>query len=167
MPLDPVARGALQAIVLAVMLFGLFSLFLPIMPGLVIIWVPALVYGILTGFTWVSGILFVLITGLMLFGNIVDNIIMGQRARQQGASWVAIGLSLVAGVAGSLVFPPFGGLIAALLALFAVELYRLRDWRRAFSSTKSMAIGCGWAAVIRFGIGIVMILLWLAWAYWA
>ena len=75
-------------------------------------------------------------------------------------------LAVVAGVLGSLIFPPFGGLVAALLGLFAVELYRLRDWRRAMSSTRSMAIGCGWAAVIRFGIGTVMILLFLAWMQW-
>lgn len=160
------SRTALQAILLAIMLFGLFSLVVPVLPGLVIIWVPILVYAILDGFTWVRVVLLVVITGLMLFGNVVDNLIMGQRARQQGASWWAIAISLIAGVAGSIVFPPFGGLVAALIGLFAVEIIRLRDLRRAFSSTRSMAIGCGWAAVIRFGIGVVMIGLWLAWIYW-
>ncbi len=149
------------------MLFGLISLVMPVLPGLVIIWAPALVYGIVTGFNWISGILFALITGLMLFGMVVDNIIMGQRARQQGASWIAIAVSLVAGVAGSIFFPPFGGLVAALIGLFIVEIIRLRDWRRALSSTRSMAIGCGWAQLIRMGLGVVMIGLWLAWVNWA
>jgi uncharacterized protein YqgC (DUF456 family) len=165
--MSDVTRTALQVVVLAVMLFGLFSLLIPVLPGLVIIWVPALVYGLVTGFNWVSGILFLFITLLMIFGSVVDNIVMGTRARQQGASWIAIAVSLVAGIAGSLVFPPFGGIIAALIGLFAVEFYRLRDWQKAFDSTRSMAIGCGWAAVIRFGIGIVMILLWGAWVYFA
>lgn len=166
MDLAQASRTALQAILLAVMLFGLFSLVMPVLPGLVIIWIPALVYGLVTGFNWINGILFVLITGLMLFGSVVDNLIMGQRARQQGASWIAITVSLIAGVAGSIFFPPFGGLAAALIGLFAVEFIRLRNWRQAFSSTKSMAIGCGWASIIRFGMGVVMILLWLAWIYW-
>ncbi len=165
MQIDQATRIALQAVVLAVMLFGLFSLVIQVLPGLVIIWVPALVYGLLTGFNLASGILFALITLLMLFGSVVDNVIMGQKAREQGASWLAIGVSLAAGVLGSLVFPPFGGLIAALLALFAVELYRLRDMQKALNSTRSMAIGCGWASVIRFAIGCVMILLFLAWIY--
>lgn len=166
MPIDPVTRGALQAIALAVMLFGLISIPMPILPGLVIIWVPALIYGLVTGFNWFSGILFALITGLMLFGSVIDNVIMGQRARQQGASWWAITVSLVLGLLGSVVFPPFGGLIAALIGLFAVEMFRLRDLRQALTSTRSMALGCGWATVIRFGVGIVMILLWLAWIKW-
>src|SRR5512146_2842038 len=135
------ARTALQAVALAVMLFGLFGLVIPVLPGLVIIWVPTLVYGVITGFNWASGILFALITLLMLLGSVVDNLIMGQRARQQGASWLAIAVSLIAGVAGSILFPPFGGLVTALLGLFAVEIIRLRDLRQAFSSTKSMAVG--------------------------
>ncbi len=121
----------------------------------------------MTGFNWVSGILFVLITGLMLFGMVVDNIIMGQRARQQGASWIAIAVSMVAGVVFSFLLPPFGGLIAALIGLFVVEFIRLRNWRHAFNSTKSMAIGCGWAQLIRFGLGILMIALWFIWINWA
>lgn len=159
------ALTALQAVVLAVMLFGLFSLLIPVLPGLVIMWVPVLIYGVVTGFTLGKAIIFVIITGLMLFGSVVDNLVMGTRARQTGASWLAIAVSLAAGVAGSIFFPPFGGLIAALIGLFVVEIVRLRDLRQAFDSTRNMAIGCGWAAVIRFGIGIVMILLWLAWVY--
>ncbi len=158
-------RTALQAIALAVMLFGLFGLVVPILPGLVIIWVPTLVYGIITGFNWANGILFAIITLLMLFGSVVDNIIMGQRARQQGASWVAITVATVAGLLGSVLLPPFGGLVAALIGLFAVEFIRLRSWNQALVSARSMAIGCGWAAVIRFGIGLVMIALWLVWIY--
>lgn len=165
MEIDQVSRTALQVVALAVMLFGLFSVVIQILPGPLIIWIPALVYGILTGFNLASGILFAIITLLMLFGSVVDNLIMGQQARQQGASWLAIGVSLAAGLLGSLAFPPFGGIIAALLALFAVEFYRLRDMEKALVSTKSMAIGCGWASVVRFGIGCVMILLFLAWIY--
>lgn len=162
---DSLTTGALQAVVLAVMLFGLVSLIF--LPGLVIIWVAALVYGIVTGFTWINGILFAVITVLMIGGSLVDNVVMGAKAKQQGASWLAIGAALVGGVTGSLIFPPFGGLIIALVALFAVEFLRLKDWKRAFESTKSMAVGCGWAAVIRFVIGVIMILLWAAWVYLA
>jgi uncharacterized protein YqgC (DUF456 family) len=167
MDLGEAGRATLQIVVLAVMLFGLFGLVIPVLPGLVIIWVPALVYGVLTGFTLLSGALFAAMTVLMIVGSLVDNVIMGTRARQQGASWLAIGVALAAGLIGSLVFPPFGGLIAALIGLFAVEFYRLKDMQRALESTRSMAIGCGWAAVIRFGIGAIMILLWGAWVLFA
>ncbi len=162
-----IAEGTLQLVVLAVMLFGLFGLIIPILPGLVIIWVAALVYGIVTGFTWTSGIILAVMTVLMAVGSVIDNVIMGAKARQTGASWLAIGAALGAGILGSLIFPPFGGFIAALLALFAVEYNRLQDVQKAVDSTRSMALGCGWAAIVRFGMGIVMILLWGAWVLWA
>lgn len=167
MDIDSASRSVLQVILLGIMLFGLFSLLIPVLPGLVIIWVPALVYGLVNGFTWLSGILFAAITLLMIAGSLADNVIMGARARQQGASWLAIGVAVLMGVVGSLVFPPFGGLIAALIGLFGVEFFRLRDMNLALASTRSMAIGCGWAAAVRFGIGVVMILLFLAWLQWA
>jgi uncharacterized protein len=164
---EQIGQTGLHLVILAVMLFGLFSLFIPVLPGLVIIWVPALVYGLITGFNWVSGVLFALMTVLMIVGNVVDNFIMGARARQTGASWLAIGAALVAGLLGSLIMPPFGGLIAALLALFGVEMLRLNDLKRAYESTRSMAAGCGWAVLVRFAIGLMMIFLWGSWVFFA
>jgi uncharacterized protein YqgC (DUF456 family) len=157
----------LPLILLAVMLFGEASLvLLPVLPGLVIIWLAALVYGLvghLVGTT--AWLLFGGITLLMVVGSLVDNVLMGASARKTGASWASVTAALVAGMVGSLLWPPLGGIVAALLALFAVEYFRLRDWRRALVSTRSMAIGCGWAVVARFFIGLLMIGLSVAWYF--
>ena len=165
MDINQIGDITLLTITLAVMFVGLLGLIFPILPGLVIIWVAGLVYGLITGFNWVSGIIFALMTVLMAVGSVIDNVIMGASARQKGASWIAIGLSMVLAVAGSLLMPPFGGLILALIGLFGYEFFRLKDWRKAFDSTKSMAFGCGWSAVVRAGIGLLMIGLWIIWAF--
>ena len=156
----------LHVVILSVMLFGLLGLIIPILPGLVIIWTAALVYGIIDGFSWGNGAIFALMTILMLVGSILDNVIMGASARTKGAPWFTIAVALVLGVLGSIIFPPFGGLIAALLGMFGLEFFRQRDWRKALDSTKSMALGCGWSAVIRAGMGVIMIALWGIWAIW-
>lgn len=163
MTIDGVSLQVLQGVTLAVMLVGLTGLAIPILPGLVIIWVAAFVYGLLTGFTWVSGLILAVMAVLMIVGSVIDNIIMGATARQKGASWLAIGVALVLALVGSLLIPPFGGIVLALLGLFGVEYYRLKDLNKAIDSTKSMAIGCGWSAVIRFGMGLLMIGLWAIW----
>lgn len=157
--------AALQVITLAIMLAGLLSLFTLILPGLVIIWVGPLIYGLITGFTWPTGILFGFITVLMLFGNIADNLMMGASARVKGASWLAIGVAMVAAVVGTLVFPPFGGIIASLVGIFAVEMIRLKEVPQALESMKGMAQGCGWGLVLRFVIGLIMIFWWIIWAF--
>ncbi len=160
-----IGLATLQTIVLAAMLFGLFGLLIPIIPGLVIIWVAALAYGILTGFHWIAIVIMVVLTLLMGFGSIIDNIIMAGSARKEGASWLAITAAVVLGMVGSIVLPPLGGVLFALVGIFAVEMLRVKDWKKALTSTKSMALGCGWSVVVRFGIGVAMILLWAAWAF--
>lgn len=148
-----------------VMLVGLISLIIPVLPGLVIIWIAVLVYGVLTGFTLWSGVIFGLITILMVVGSLVDNITMGASAKVSGASWLVVGLSLLAGVVGSLLFPPLGGLIAALVIMFISEVIRLHDLRKAGSSTVNMALGFGLAVIIRFAMGLIMIGLWAVWLF--
>lgn len=155
--------GALSIVVLVVMLVGLFGLLTTIIPGLVIIWVAALVYWLVAGFSLTAWIAFALISLLMIIGSVIDNVIMGASARRTGASWLAIIVALFAGLVGTIILPPFGGLIAALLGLFLVEFLRLRDWRQALESAKSMAAGCGWSVLLRFAIGAVMILIWGGW----
>jgi uncharacterized protein len=167
--MGPVALALFQAVIFTVMVLGLLSLLTNLVPGLVIIWAAALVYGIyeVSIQTYTTGgiILFVLITGLMAFGSVVDNILMGATAKQAGASWLAIGVSMVAGILGSFIpfLFPFGGLICALAGLFIVEVIRLKNWREAVKSTKSMMVGCGFSVLARFGIGVLMILFWLIW----
>jgi uncharacterized protein len=155
----------LQVIVLFTMVIGLLGLSLPGVPGLTIVWVAALVYGLIDGFNWASGILFAFITILMIFGNLVDNLFMGAGARVTGASWLAIGVAMVAGIAGTLLLPPIGGLIFALVGVFLVEIIRLKEWKKAIESVKGMALGCGWSFVARFVIGLMMIAWWLIWAF--
>jgi uncharacterized protein YqgC (DUF456 family) len=163
--LPPAGLAAVQIVAVVVMLAGLISLFTLIIPGLTIIWLSALAYGLLTGVTTANLVYFSLITVLMIFGNIVDQLLMGAKARQSGASWTGIFLSTIAAFVFSFLLPPFGGIIASLLVLFIYEFIRLRDWRKAGGTTKEMAIGCASAVIVRFFIGIAMISLWVMWVW--
>lgn len=165
--LSAAALILLQAVNLVVMLAAVLSLALVVVPGLTIIWVTTLIYGILAGFGLAGGICFALISALMIFGNTVDQVLMGARARKSGASWTGVIASMLAALIFSLLFPPFGGLIAALVVLFVIESLRLRNWRRAGESTREMAMGCASAVLARMGIGLVMIGLWALWVWLA
>jgi uncharacterized protein len=155
----------IKGITLTAMLVGLFVI--PLLPGLVIIWVAALGYGLAAGFGTLGWIMFAILTILMLAGSIVDNILMGTSAHKEGAPWWVVLLALVAAIIGSFVIPVpiLGGILAALLTLFGIEWIRRKDWRKALASIKGMLIGWGWAFVIRFIIGMIMIGLWLIWAW--
>ena len=154
--------GFLTLVVLG-MLVGLFSLLLVFVPGIIIIWLSILAYGLVTGFNWVSGILFGIITALMIASTVVDNLIMGATSRQQGTSWLAIAASMLTLLIAGIFITPLAGLPLSFLALFLVELIRVKDWRKALSSVGGMAKGCGYSVFVRIGIGLLMIGLWVLW----
>ncbi len=149
---------------LLVMLVGLVLLIVPIFPGITVIWVAALLYGIVTGFDTLGIVIIVLITLGMIAGISADNLLMGAGARRGGASWLTIIVALIAGIAGTVLFPPIGGLIAIPIAIFLIELLRNREWRSAWRATRGVALGWGLSFLVRFGIGLVMISAWLIWA---
>ncbi len=147
------------------MLVGLFGLIVPIFPGTVVMWLATLGYGIVTGFSKLGIGLFVAITILMLVGTVVDNLFMGAGARKGGASWLTIGVALLGGVLGTIIFPPFGGLIAAPLAVLILEYWRTKDLKLAFSALRGLATGWGLSFVARFFIGLLMMILWWLWVW--
>jgi len=152
-------------IIQLLMLVGLFGLVVPVFPGTVIIWLAALGYGVVRGFNAWGIALFVVITLLMLLSTIVDNLFMGAGARKSGASWGTIVVALLAGVVGTLLFPPVGGLIAAPLAVLLLEAYRTGDLTQGWEALRGMAKGFGLSFVVRFGVGFLMMVLWWIWVW--
>jgi uncharacterized protein YqgC (DUF456 family) len=157
----------INVLVILIMLFGLFGLIIPIFPGNVVMWVAALIYGLIFGFGRLGGIMFAIITLLMLAAVLADNVLMGAKAREKGAAWKSIILALLAGIVGTFVFPPIGGIIAAPLVLYLMEFLRLGDSAEATKVVKALLIGWGLAFVVRFGLGVVMMILWGIWAFMA
>ena len=160
-----IGNVTLHILVGLTMVVGWLSLLIVIVPGLVIMWVGALGYGIATGFGTTGWIIFAIMTILMIVGSVIDNFLMGASARQKGASWWSLGAAWVGAIIGTIVLPPIGGLIFALLALFLVEYFRLKDTKQAFDSSTSLATGCGWSVGVRLAIGFIMLILWVLWAF--
>ena len=158
-------QGTSTILFLVIMLVGLFGLIIPVFPGGVIIWLAALGYGLLNGFGTDGTIIFVLMTILMLASVVADNILMGANARKEGASWWSILIALAAGAVATILAPPFGGLVAAPLALYLAEYLRRRDPEQAMKVTRGLLLGCGWAFFVRFGLGVFKISLWALWAW--
>lgn len=158
-----------EVLTFAVLIFGLLGLLIPVFPGLVVMWIAILVYAIvqasLGNMTWVSWLLFVLITLLMIGGNISDNIIIAKHVRDKDVPWSSILWSFAAGIVVSLFFTPIIGIIASPVALYLAEWNRLKDKALAMANTKAWMTGWGWSVAARMGIGAVMIAFWGLWAW--
>jgi uncharacterized protein YqgC (DUF456 family) len=160
---------ALETLTLFALLVGLVGLIVPVFPGLTVMWLATLVYALIqgaadkmTGWDWFA---FAIITLLMIVGNIVDNLIIAAKMRDQFIPWSSILLAFAAGIVVSIFFTPLVGLAAAPAGLFLAELNRLKNRDEAIKSTKAYMIGWGWAFAARFLIGLTMIGLWMLWAW--
>jgi uncharacterized protein YqgC (DUF456 family) len=156
---------AAKGIAIVMMAVGL--LVIPILPGLVVIWAAALGYGIVEGFGALGWSMFALISVLMVGGSVLDNVLMGAQAHKEGTPWWVVLIALVSAILGNFIIPIpiIGGILAALLVLYLIEWLRLKDAKKALTSMRGMLVGCGWAVVFRVIIGLVMIGLWLIWAW--
>ena len=144
-----------------VMFFGLIGLIVPIFPGLVIIWLAALGFGLISGFTTGGWVLFSIITLLAVVGSLADNVLMGAKALEYGASKRSILQTLLIAIGVSLSLSPIGGLLSAPVSLYLLEKNNGHTQEEAWAITRGLMTGWGWAFVVRFGLGIVMIVLWL------
>jgi uncharacterized protein YqgC (DUF456 family) len=167
--IDLFLRVLLETLTLFFMLAGLVGSLVPIFPGLVVMWLATLVYAIVQtvnqNMMWYEWVLFAIITLLMIAGSVVDNIIIAQRVREKNVPWGSILLGYLAGIVASILFTPLIGILAAPAGLFGAEYLRLRDPRVAFDSTRAWMTGWGITASVRFVLGLVMIGLWMIWAW--
>ena len=158
-----------QTFTLFFILVGLFGLIVPVFPGLTVMWLAALVYALVQSASglmgWVDWLLFAFITLFMIGGNIVDNIIIASKMRGHEIPWKTIILCYIVGIVVSLFFTPLAGLVASPLALLGLEYLRFRDKKLAFESAKVFMIGWGASFAARFGIGILMVIFWMLWAW--
>jgi len=161
--MDDILSISVFGIVQLFMLIGLFGLLIPIFPGLLIMWIASLGYGIASGFTTTGVIIFVIISVIAILGTLVDNLMMGAGARKGGASWLTILIALLAGVIGTLLFPPIGGIIAIPLAILLLEYIRIRDIKQAWLALRGLATGWGLSYFVRLLIGVIILILWWVW----
>src|SRR5512136_697299 len=157
--------ASILSITLVIMVIGLFGLIVPIFPGIAVIWLAALGYGVTTGFTTLGWVLFAVITVLFIIGAVIDNILMNAKAHKEGAAWSSLALGMLGGILGTILLPPAGGLLVAPLVLLLLEYLRQHDINKALVTVRGLLIGWGASFVVRFFIGLAMIGLWLIWAF--
>jgi len=159
----------LEILTFLALLAGLFGLVIPVFPGLTVMWIGTLIYAIIQAIagnmTWGGWLIFVVITLLMIGGNVVDNIIIAKHMLDKNIPWSSIIISFAAGIIFSLFLTPLAGMVASPVGLFLAEWQRIKDKQAAFDNTKAWMTGWGWSFLARFGIGIGMILLWCLWAW--
>jgi uncharacterized protein YqgC (DUF456 family) len=145
------------------MFVGLVGTVLPALPDIPLIWVAALGYGFLVEWVDPSTGYFIAISVLGLLGVVTEVWVSGIGARAGGASLLGVLGGFVLGTIGLLAAGPVGAVIGLLVGTFAVEYFRDRDHQRASRATLGLGLGCTVSVVVKFGLGLVMVILWVVW----
>ncbi|HWJ02688.1 MAG TPA: DUF456 domain-containing protein [Verrucomicrobiae bacterium] len=131
-----------------VMLIGLAGTILPLLPGTPIIFLAILGYGLYTHFTTV-GIWFILIMGLLTgLSFAVDYLGTAYGAKRYGATRYGVWGSIIGGVLGLFVLPPFGLVLGTLLGAITGELIR--------GAKAESALSIGWGSLVGFLGGSIL-----------
>lgn len=145
------------------MVVGLIGTALPLIPGLPIVWLAALVYGLVAGFGTTGAIAFTLITALAVAG-IVGSIVLPHRhvAAQGGARSSVFG-GVVGALVGVFAIPLVGLIVGGIVGIYAMEYRRTRDTATAWATTKTLLVGFGHGVLLELGAAILMIGIWVLW----
>ena len=145
------------------MLLGMAGAFLPLIPGVPLVWLGATGYGLLDGFHRLSVPAFLVLTLLGAIGTTAEMWATQIGARAGGASgWSAAAGSCLGGLA-ILFFSLPMALLAALAGVFGLELWRQGDPKTALRGSGGWLAGWALSAVAQFSVSLFMILFFL-WA---
>ncbi len=150
----------IYALALVVMLIGMVGIVVPVLPGLLLVWIATVATVLVQGTDLVGWAVAVVLTGLFGAGTAATILLPARQGRQGGAPPSTFALAAAGAVVGFFVIPVLGILVGALLGLFAGERLRLGDNRAAVAATGRVLRAYGIGVLLEALIGVTMIGVW-------
>jgi uncharacterized protein YqgC (DUF456 family) len=148
-------------VALVLMFIGLLGVILPLVPGIVLVYLAALLYAVIEGFAKIGPITLAVLTVLAVVGVTADLWVSSLGAKVGGASvWALLG-GLVLGWVGLIFFSLPGAILGSVLGVIMVELGRVGDWRKVLKSGGGWLIGWLLSTVVQLSVALIMIAIFL------
>jgi len=146
-------------ITIAVMLFGLAGVILPLIPGVPIIFGAALLYALLTGFSTISGQMLIIFAILTVFSIVLDWMASVVGVKKMGGSYAGM-IGAFIGMVVGLVLPGvgiIGFIIGAFVGAYAMELLINKNTRVALRAGLGSFLGFLAGGLMKFVVGVIII----------
>lgn len=150
------------ALVVLAFIIGLIGTLMPIIPGLIIIWLASLFYaGVVVGFDMFSPWVFTFITLVALTAGTSNIWLAALGAKTTGATWRTLIVGFIGAIAGTFIIPiPLIGTVVGYAGgLILAEFVRLNELRPAIKAAFGGVVGWGVSSAIELAGAVVMILL--------
>ena len=141
---------------LIIMLIGLAGVFIPVLPGVPIIFAGTAVFGIVTGFKLISFELILLFAAMTVFALLVDYLSNYIAVRKMGGS-KAGAIGAVIGLITGIFIHWIAIIILPFLLAVAFELIAGRKGGQALKAGTGAFIGILFGGLLRFIVGCIII----------
>ena len=142
------------------MLVGLVGIVVPILPGLLLVWLSTALWAFDHPNRWAWAV-FVLCGIVYAAGEVTKYLLPGRRLKDAGVKTSTLFLAVLLAIVGFFVIPVVGALVGFVLGVFLVELGRRRErhaaWRSTGHALKAVAMSVG----IELVAGFLIVLIWL------
>ncbi|QGT99420.1 Hypothetical protein SYNTR_0827 [Candidatus Syntrophocurvum alkaliphilum] len=145
-------------IILFIMIIGFLGTFLPIIPGIPIIFCAAAFYGWYEGFYNITWDYLTLLLVLTIISFILEHLTTLYGAKYFGSSKYGLLGAIIGAIIGIFILPPLGIFIGPFLGAFLGEFLYLNDINRALKSSIGALIGLFSGILIKIIIAVWMII---------
>lgn len=148
-------------VALVLMFIGLAGVILPLVPGIVLVYLAALLYAVIEGFDRIGPVTLAVLTVLTVVGVTADLWVSSLGAKVGGASvWALLG-GLALGLVGLIFSGLPGAIVGSVVGVITVELWRVGDWQKVLRSGAGWLIGWLLSTVVQLSIALIMIAIFL------
>jgi uncharacterized protein YqgC (DUF456 family) len=147
---------AVAAVLIA---FGLVGVLLPILPGLLLVWlgIAFWAYRQSSPGGWLT---LSVATVILAIGLIVKYVIPGRRLREAGVPWITLVTGGVLGVIGFFIIPILGLPIGFVAGVYLAETIRNKSAAAAWPTTRGALTAIGVSMIIELGTGLLAATIW-------
>jgi uncharacterized protein YqgC (DUF456 family) len=149
----------------AFILIGIIGVIVPVLPGILLIWLTILAYAILERFQSIDWITFTMITLIALAAGTADIWMSLFGSKKGGASILSMVYGIVGaiigffalGIVAPLVGSLFGGILGYSAGVLLGQYQKQRDWNLAIKASLGGLAGWGVATAIQFSAGMFIL----------
>lgn len=150
---------ATNVLVLLAMMVGTVGVVVPVLPGLLLVWLAFLVWAIGQpgGDGWLP---FAIATAMFVVGFASQYLLAGRRLRRAGIDTWLVAVALVIGVAGLLLVPVVGGPLGFVGTVYLAERLRRKGHGGAWTATTHALRAVGLSLGIELCTAVAIIATW-------
>ncbi|MEP7017328.1 MAG: DUF456 domain-containing protein [Actinomycetota bacterium] len=143
-----------------IMLIGLIGIAVPVLPGLLLVWVAVLIWSEDTQ-TTTGWVVLGIATLLAVLGQLLQYILPGRRMRTAGVTTSSTMAGAGLGAVGFFVLPVVGGFLGFVLGVYLAERIKLGNHAIAWTSTMHALRAIGLSMGIEMATGLTIAATWL------